>query len=53
MLCGGDRDPEVYFLNTQPMQAYWTAHAPVTAPISVPGFEHAEYRRRRHSAIWL
>ncbi len=35
LLCGGDQDPEVYFTNTQLMQAYWTAHAPATAPISV------------------
>jgi hypothetical protein len=35
MLCGGDQDPEVYFLNTQLMQAYWAAHAPAATPISV------------------
>jgi len=35
MLCGGDQDPEVYFLNTQLMQAYWAAHAPATTPVSV------------------
>lgn len=35
MLCGGDQDPEVYFLNTQLMQAYWAAYAPATTPISV------------------
>jgi hypothetical protein len=35
MLCGGDQDPEVYFLNTQLMQAYWTAYASAAAPISV------------------
>jgi hypothetical protein len=35
MLCGGDQDPEVYFLNTQLMQAYWGAHAPAATPISV------------------
>ncbi len=35
MLCGGDQDPEVYYLNTQLMLAYWTAYAPATTPISV------------------
>jgi dienelactone hydrolase len=35
MLCGGDQDPEVFYSNTQLMQAYWAAHAPATAPISV------------------
>lgn len=28
LLCGGDGDPEVFYLNTQLMQAYWTGHAP-------------------------
>jgi hypothetical protein len=35
MLCGGDQDPEVYYSNTQLMQAYWAAYAPATTPISV------------------
>jgi hypothetical protein len=35
MLCGGDEDPEVFFLNTQLMQAYWTAYAPATTAVSV------------------
>ena len=35
LLCGGDQDPEVYYSNTQLMQAYWSAHAPATAPIRV------------------
>ncbi len=28
LLCGGDSDPEVFYLNTQLMQGYWAAHAP-------------------------
>jgi len=43
LLCGGDQDPEVFFLNTQVMQQYWAAlpagaitvadiNAPVTGP---------------------
>lgn len=28
LLCGGDSDPTVFYLNTQLMQGYWTAHAP-------------------------
>jgi hypothetical protein len=35
LLCGGDQDPEVYYSNTQLMQAYWAEYAPATAPISV------------------
>lgn len=28
LLCGGDNDPEVFYLNTQLMQGYWAAQAP-------------------------
>jgi pimeloyl-ACP methyl ester carboxylesterase len=28
LLCGGDDDPTVFYLNTQLMQQYWAAHAP-------------------------
>ena len=28
LLCGGDTDPTVFYLNTQLMQGYWAAHAP-------------------------
>jgi hypothetical protein len=35
MLCGGDQDPEVFYMNTQLMQSYWAEYAPATAPISV------------------
>jgi Prolyl oligopeptidase family len=28
LLCGGDSDPEVFYLNTQLMQAYWAANDP-------------------------
>jgi alpha-beta hydrolase superfamily lysophospholipase len=35
MLCGGDEDPEVYYQNTQLMQAYWAAYAPAATPVSV------------------
>ena len=28
LLCGGDSDPEVFYLNTQLMQGYWAAHDP-------------------------
>src|ERR1700722_6167248 len=34
MLCGGDEDPEVFYSNTQLMQAYWAARAP-SAPVTV------------------
>jgi len=35
MLCGGDQDPEVFFQNTQLMQAYWAVNAPAATPVSV------------------
>jgi pimeloyl-ACP methyl ester carboxylesterase len=28
LLCGGDDDPTVFYMNTQLMQGYWAAHAP-------------------------
>ncbi|MHB8812927.1 MAG: alpha/beta hydrolase family protein [Steroidobacteraceae bacterium] len=28
LLCGGNNDPTVFYLNTQLMQGYWAAHAP-------------------------
>lgn len=34
LLCGGNSDPTVFFMNTQLMQSYWTATAP-TAPVTV------------------
>jgi len=34
LLCGGDEDPEVFFFNTQLMQAYWAKNAP-SAPVTV------------------
>ena len=35
LLCGGNADPVVFWLNTQLMQGYWAARAPATARISV------------------
>ncbi len=34
LLCGGDEDPEVFFFNTQLMQAYWSKNAP-NAPVTI------------------
>lgn len=34
LLCAGDQDPTVFYLNTQLMQAYWTTNVPV-APVTV------------------
>ncbi|MEP7246531.1 MAG: prolyl oligopeptidase family serine peptidase, partial [Gammaproteobacteria bacterium] len=31
LLCGGNNDPTVFFLNTQLMQNYWTSHVPAGA----------------------
>jgi hypothetical protein len=41
LLCGGDVDPLVFWLNTDLMQRYWAAHAPPSAPISVLDLEAA------------
>jgi hypothetical protein len=41
LLCGGDVDPLVFWLNTELMQRYWSSYAPPTAPISVLDLESA------------
>jgi hypothetical protein len=41
LLCGGDMDPLVFWLNTQLMQSYWASHAPASAPIGVLDLESA------------
>lgn len=33
LLCGGNSDPTVFFLNTQLMQHYWTANPPTPAAV--------------------
>ena len=38
LLCGGDLDPEVFWLNTDLMQHYWASKAP-SAPITVLDLE--------------
>ena len=35
LLCGGNEDPTVFWLNTQLMQGYWAAHAPASVPVTV------------------
>jgi len=35
LLCGGDADPTVFWLNTQLMQGYWAARAPSPSPVIV------------------
>ena len=34
LLCAGDEDPTVLYINTQLMLGYWATHVP-TAPVSV------------------
>ena len=41
LLCGGDVDPLVFWLNTDLMQKYWAAQAPASASISVLDLESA------------
>jgi hypothetical protein len=41
LLCGGDVDPLVFWLNTDLMQRYWAAHAPASASIGVLDLESA------------
>jgi hypothetical protein len=35
LLCGGNADPTVFWLNTQLLQGYWASHAPASTPVSV------------------
>lgn len=39
LLCGGDEDPTVFFMNTQLMQQYWVSQASPTGPISILNLE--------------
>jgi alpha/beta superfamily hydrolase len=39
LLCGGDRDPVVFWLNTQLMQDYWASRAPSATGINVLDLE--------------
>jgi hypothetical protein len=41
LLCGGDVDPLVFWLDTALMQSYWAAHAPASASIGVLDLESA------------
>ena len=41
LLCGGDVDPLVFWLNTPLMQDYWASHAPPSASIGVLDLESA------------
>ncbi len=41
LLCGGDVDPLVFWLNTALMQDYWTSRAPPSAPTGVLDLESA------------
>ena len=35
LLCGGNADPVVYWLNSELMQGYWAAHAPTSSAVSM------------------
>jgi hypothetical protein len=35
LLCGGNGDPVVFWMNTQLMQAYWAGHAPAPTALTV------------------
>jgi hypothetical protein len=41
LLCGGDADPVVFWLNTQLMPGYWGVHAPAPASLGVLDLEAA------------
>jgi hypothetical protein len=41
LMCGGDVDPLVFWLNTALMQGYWASHAPASASIGVLDLESA------------
>jgi hypothetical protein len=48
LLCAGDEDPVVFYLNTQLMEGYWAATAP-DAPVTVVNIDasHAPYKHIR------
>jgi alpha/beta superfamily hydrolase len=41
LLCGGDQDPLVFWLNTDLMQRYWAANAPASARLGVLDLDSA------------
>ena len=45
LLCGGNADPTVFWLNTQAMQAYWATRAP-SAPVRILDIDTAPTVRR-------
>jgi hypothetical protein len=51
LLCGGDADPIVFWLNTQLMQGYWNAHAPASASISILDLESAAAANDPYAAL--
>jgi hypothetical protein len=50
LLCGGDADPTVFWLNTQAMQSYWSGYAPA-APFSVLDVDSAASAADPYAAI--
>ena len=51
LLCGGDGDPTVFWLNTELMQQYWASHAPASAPVSVLDLESASSGSDPYAAL--
>jgi hypothetical protein len=51
LLCGGDADPLVFWLNTDLMRQYWSSHAPATAPLSVLDLESAASNNDPYAAL--
>jgi alpha/beta superfamily hydrolase len=51
LLCGGDQDPLVFWLNTDLMQRYWAAHAPASARISVLDLDAAVSSNDPHANL--
>ncbi len=51
LLCGGDVDPVVFWLNTQLMQGYWASHPPSAASISVLDLEAAVSANDRYGNL--
>jgi Prolyl oligopeptidase family len=49
LLCGGDADPLVFWLNTALMQNYWSAQAPASARISALDLESAAANNDRYA----
>jgi len=51
LLCGGDADPLVFWLNTELMQSYWASQGTASAPVSVLDLDSAASNNDPYAAL--